>query len=82
MKSYYSAVDSLSKKAGGPYCFSSILIKRVRQLVKGSFGGFRSEGFDPVNIAFEEYGQDKLQVLQGGVPLELVQRKEKKKGKK
>ncbi|MEE9583921.1 MAG: DNA-directed RNA polymerase subunit omega [Candidatus Brocadiales bacterium] len=81
MKSYYSAVDSLSKKAGGPYCFSSILIKRVRQLVKGSLGGFRSEGFDPVNTAFEEYKQDKLQVLEGGVPLELVQRKGKK-GKK
>ena len=81
MKSYYGAVDSLSKKAGGPYCFSSVLIKRVRQLVRGSLSAFRSGGFDPVGTAFEEYRQDKLQVLEGGIPLELIQRKGKK-GKK
>ncbi len=81
MKEYYGLLDSLSKKAGGPYRFSSILIRRVRQLVKGSLGAFRPKEYDPVSIAFEEYGQDQLQVTEEGPPLELIQVKGKK-GKK
>ncbi len=81
MKEYYSVVDSLSSKAGGSYLFSSVLIKRVRQLVRGSLSAFHTEGFDPIRVAFDEYGQDKLEVLQNGVPLQVVQSK-RKKGKK
>ncbi len=81
MKEYYGLLDALSKKGGGPYRFSSILIRRVRQLVRGSLGTFRSKEYDPVSIAFEEYGQDQLQVTEEGPPLELIQVKGKK-GKK
>ena len=81
MKEYYSVVDSLSNKAGGSYLFSSVLITRVRQLVRGSLSAFRSEGFDPIRAAFNEYGQDQLEVLRDGVPLQVVQSK-RKKGKK
>ncbi|MEE9201528.1 MAG: hypothetical protein V3V45_08795 [Candidatus Brocadiales bacterium] len=81
MKEYYSVVDALSNKAGGSYVFSSILMKRARQLVKGSLSAFHTEGFDPIRTAFEEYEQDQLEVLRDGVPLQVVPSK-RKKGKK
>ncbi|MFQ5957543.1 MAG: DNA-directed RNA polymerase subunit omega [Candidatus Brocadiales bacterium] len=79
MKEYYKLLDSMSKKADGPYRLSSILIKRVRQLVRGSLSAFRPEAFDPVSISFDEYSKDQLQIVEEGAPLELVQTKEKKK---
>lgn len=80
MQEYYKLLDSMSGKVGGPYRFSSVLIKRVRQLVKGSLSAFRTEAFDPISIAFDEYSRDQLQITEGGAPLELIQTKEKKKG--
>ncbi len=81
MKEYYGQLDSMSKEAGGPYRLSSILIKRVRQLVRGSFSTFRSSGFDPVDMAFDEYGRGQLQVAERDASGELLQTKGKK-GKK
>lgn len=79
MREYYRLLDAMAKKAGGPYRLSSILIKRVRQLVKGSLSAFRAEGFDPVSAAFEEYNKELLEVTEGGAPPELFQEKGKKK---
>ncbi|MFQ5862049.1 MAG: DNA-directed RNA polymerase subunit omega [Candidatus Brocadiales bacterium] len=79
MKEYYKLLDSMSKKAGGPYRLSSILLKRVRQLVRGSLRAFRPETFDPVSIAFDEYSKDQLQIVEESSLLELIQTKEKKK---
>lgn len=79
MKEYYGELDSMSNRAGGPYCLSSILIKRVRQLVKGSLSAFRSEGFDPITVAFGEYRRGLLQASKERSPADLLQVKEKKK---
>lgn len=79
MKEYYGELDSMAQKAGGPYRLSSILIKRVRQLVRGSLSAFRSEGFDPISVAFYEYRQDRLQVTEERSSADLLQVKEKKK---
>ncbi len=79
MREYYKQLDLMSEKAGGPYRYSSILIKRVRQLVKGSPSAMRSKEFDPVSIAFEEYSKGLLQIAGEGTILELVQAKEKKR---
>jgi DNA-directed RNA polymerase subunit K/omega len=61
MEDNYKLVEKLAKRAGGHYRFSTVLIKRVRQLVKG-LSSFRSEPVDPVRVAFEEYLHGKLQI--------------------
>lgn len=88
MKEYYAQLDEMAKEAGGPYRLSSILIKRVRQLVRGSASAFRSRGFSPVDTAFEEFGRAELQVAEDSSSvIELLDKKDKKdkkekKGKK
>lgn len=79
MKEYYGELDSMSNRAGGPYRLSSILIKRVRQLVRMSLGAFRSEGFDPITVAFGEYRRNLLQATEERSSEDLLQIKEKKK---
>ncbi len=81
MKEYYAQLDEMSREAGGPYRLSSILIKRVRQLVRGSVSAFRTRGFNPVDTAFEEFRRAKLQVAEDSSSGELLERKDKK-GKK
>jgi DNA-directed RNA polymerase subunit K/omega len=61
MEHYYKLVEDLAKQAGGHYRLTTVLLKRVRQLVKG-LGGFRSESLDPVKSSFEEYIGGKLQI--------------------
>jgi DNA-directed RNA polymerase subunit K/omega len=85
MKEYYGQLDAMSKEAGGPYRLSSILIKRVRQLVRGSVTAFRSRGFNPVDTAFAEFRRAELQVAKDSSSvIELLDKKDKKgkKGKK
>ncbi|MHC4197882.1 MAG: hypothetical protein ACYSRP_08250 [Planctomycetota bacterium] len=81
MKEYYAQLDAMSKEAGGPYRLSSILIKRVRQLVRGSASAFRSRGFNPVDTAFEEFRRAQLQVAEESSFGDLLETKDKK-GKK
>ncbi|MCP4364327.1 MAG: hypothetical protein GY800_03390 [Planctomycetes bacterium] len=81
MKEYYAQLDMMSTGAGGPYRLSSILIKRVRQLVRGSVGAFRTMGFNPVDTAFEEFRRAQLQVAEDSSYGELLETKDKK-GKK
>lgn len=78
MKEYCHIVDVLSKKTGGPYRFSSLLMKRVRQLVKGTLRSPGSEPADPVRTAFEEFVQGRIQAIEGGALSEITVTREKK----
>ncbi len=82
MKEYYAQLDEMSKEAGGPYRLCSILIKRVRQLVRGSASAFRSRGFNPVDTAFWELNRAELQVAEDSFSVVELLDKKDKKGKK
>ncbi len=77
MENYYKLIEKLADGAGGHYHLSVALIKRVRQLVKG-LSSFRSEPVDPINTAFGEYIQGKLQIT--GKTEELAEGKKSTRG--
>ncbi len=61
MENNYKLIERLARQAGGHYRFSTILIKRVRQVVKG-FSSIRHEPADPIGAAFAEYIKGRLQI--------------------
>ena len=62
MENYYKLVEKLANQTGGHYRLSTVLIKRIRQLVKG-LSSFRSEPVNPVDAVFEECLGGRLQIV-------------------
>ncbi|GJQ60547.1 MAG: DNA-directed RNA polymerase subunit omega [Candidatus Scalindua sp. AMX11] len=53
-------VDKLSQNEGGTFYVTTLLIKRVRELVNGSPKLVKTDLSDPIQIAFEELNRGKL----------------------
>ncbi|MDR4497059.1 MAG: DNA-directed RNA polymerase subunit omega [Candidatus Scalindua sp.] len=53
-------VDKLSQSEGGTFYVTTLLIRRVRELVNGSPKLINTDSDDPVEIAFEELNSGKL----------------------
>ena len=53
-------VDKLSQSEGGTFYVTTLLIRRVRELVNGSPKLIKTDSDDPVGIAFEEFNSGKL----------------------
>lgn len=58
-------VDKLSHTDGGTFYVTTLLIKRVRELVNGSPKLVTTDLSDPIQIAFEEWNRGKLLPSQG-----------------
>ena len=53
-------VDKLSQIEGGTFYVTTLLIRRVRELVNGSPKLVKTDSNDPVEIVFEELNSGKL----------------------
>ena len=53
-------VDKLSQSEGGTFYVTTLLIRRVRELVNGSPKLINTDSNDPVEIAFQELNSGKL----------------------
>ncbi len=53
-------VDKLSQVEGGTFFVTTLLIKRVRELVNGSPKQVKTDSSDPIQIAFEELNRGTL----------------------
>jgi DNA-directed RNA polymerase subunit K/omega len=62
MEEYYKLIEKLSRQTGGHYRLSTVLLKRVRQLVKG-VSPFQSEPVEPISTAFQEFMDGRLQII-------------------
>ncbi|HHT9119071.1 MAG TPA: hypothetical protein ACFYD3_00810 [Candidatus Hypogeohydataceae bacterium YC41] len=78
MENYYKLVETLAKQAGGHYRLTTVLVKRVKQLVKG-LSSFRTEPTDPIRTAFDEFTGGKLRIT-GKIEEPALGVEEKKKG--
>ncbi|MDR4505653.1 MAG: DNA-directed RNA polymerase subunit omega [Candidatus Scalindua sp.] len=53
-------VDKLSQCEGGTFYVTTLLIRRVRELLNGSPKLVKTDLSDPIQIAFEELSRGKL----------------------
>jgi len=69
---YYIMTDNLQKAAEkyGTFHLTTVLIKRVRELIDGAPALIETDSSDPVKTAFEEFASGKINITEDVVTKE------------